>query len=283
MSIRVGSLLLLAGASCGGAEQGEVAALEVSLTSSRATFIYGAFVIWRLTITNMSAKPIVLPAFRLADTNAGRKTPSVVNGRILKVHLRQGSRTVPAKDPWWDRPGFVQGGPPRELQPGGVMHAEYLPWEFVDRLQVGEYSLSISLDTAACADPTITKGTWVAPPTTFRILPRLTFRSRQAGESMEDYAWARVGFFLKESTPERDGWPLYLNEITSTQGAVPALIELSYSSDKDAASRASALLRRIRLGRSGPLPGSKQAWLEWWSETGFGLKEWQLWQDAAVQ
>jgi hypothetical protein len=275
-----GSLLLSDGGLCASAESVKSPLLGISLAPMETPFDVGQRVECTLEITNLASTPVALPSFsfiEVGERNPYSVVPLYVEEQILRLTVKRGSNTVTI-EPKWRNPSRALGQYPTEhLLPGGVIRKCFPltvnAWgpSFYARTNPADYTVNIALDTA-CKDEQITKGVWVSPPVSFRIVAFPIFRARESSESPEAYAQARVAFYLSRNQGE------YFANVASalqTQGAGAALIELMDSRDKSIAGRASELLRQIhhRLGLRNPpfLPGSKAEWLEWWRTAGSKL------------
>jgi len=282
------TVLIMAGSVfCTKADDAKPPIVGISISPSESSFTYGAYVIWKLTITNLTSNPIILPSFNYLASGKRfyGEAEKYVNDYILNLELNHGGNKISRKYPPAIASRMAGKYLTKELPPEGVINLELQISSYFDMTN-GEYSFAVTLDTTSCKDATITKGVWVSPPVTLHIAPRLTFRARKPEESLEQYAQSRVAFFLKASTPDFDGRPLYFPEIQSTKGDVPALIELIDSPDKEVASSTLELLRWTGgYGDEGKPPASqsKAAWEEWWQKTGSKMSDSKLWERTLIQ
>ena len=284
-----GSLLLSEGGLCPSAESVKAPLLGISLASMETPFDVGQRVMCTLEITNLTSTPLALPSFSFIKVDKASPysvVPLYVEEQILRLTVKRGSNTVPIERGWRNPSKTLRQYPTEQLLPGGVIRKSFPltvnPWgpSFYALTNPADYTLSIALDTSACKDEQITKGVWVSPPATFRIVDFPAFRTRGSTESPEAYAQARVAFYLTRIIQHQGEYFANVESALQTQGAGAALIELTDSRDKSFAGRASELLCQVHhpLGLRNPpyLPKMKAEWLEWWRTTGSHLPSREL-------
>jgi hypothetical protein len=279
-----GSLLLSDGELCAAAESANTPLLGISLAPRESSFDVGQRVECILEITNLAPSPVTLPSFSFIEVGKGSPysvVPLYVGEQILKLTVKRGGNTVPI-EPGWRNPSRTSAQYPTEqLLPGGVIRKFFPltvnPWgpSFYALTNPADYTVSIALDTSACKDERITKGVWVSPPASFRIVDFPVFRTRKSTESPEAYSQARVAFYLTRVDQHHGEYFANVESALETQGAGAALVELMDSPDKPIARRASELLGQIHhrpwVRNPPPLPRAKAEWLEWWRTTGSKL------------
>jgi len=280
-------LFFAGGVFCIKADDAKAPIVGVAILPSKTSFTYGAFVFMKLAITNLSSDSITLPSFNFFRSDKSHpygEFDIYEHEHILNLELSRDGNRIPGKYCYEIDSKLAGKYPSEELPPGGLVSREFSSGNYFDMTN-GEYSLVVTLDTMTCKDTAITKGVWASPPVTLHISPRLTFRAKKLLESSKQYAISRVAFFLKASTPDFNGRPLYFPEIQATKGNVPALIELIDSPDKEVASSALELLRWTGHGDEGNPPDSKSkaAWEEWWQKTGSKIPESKIWERTSMQ
>jgi hypothetical protein len=243
-----------------------------------------------LKITNQSSRPVTLPSFRfLKIKEEDSEIAFYLKEHVLTMQVVRGTAPVSIHKDWEAIPEKRRQFPTVELQPNETLSDTFSLTRqgypsFYSLTETGEYTLTVILDTTGTQNDKILKGRFASPPARFRIVPIATFRAQEIHESPDDYAGARVAFYLHRIEEHKGEYFPNVAKLLSAQNAVPALIGTLDSKDNNLAKRAEAILGEIHhsLGtKENPpaLPKSKPEWLEWWKREGMKLSPKVLWSN----
>jgi hypothetical protein len=207
---------------------------------------------------------------------------------VLQVVLQRQGDAAAMPRTWPKTPGQALPALWRQLEPGqSASHSVPLSWPYGPSLfaidRQGDYRLALTLDTGAIEDERVWRGR-VSAAAAFSVVPAGVFRAKAANETAQDYARAKVDFYLARIERHEGRFFANVSHILYTPHGVPALIDLLDSEPRARAEEAARILENIAArsdtpeGRR-PAARTKQQWAQWWEATGRAMSTQELWHN----